>query len=728
MAGARSTDAARRPPVGRDGRQGAAPVDAGARAAQRCSSATTRSPFALIGRWAGGGALIGSEPVAVAGADDDPFALLDEQPAVAADAPPGVRVGGGWFGYLGYELGRRVEPVGAGPPPAAPLPAVRARVLRPPAAPRRATGAGGSRRCGRQPARRGRCASGSTRCERRRAPRRRDRAAFAHRARGVARPSAGRARPRRRGVPRERIHAGDLFQANLCAAARGAPARARRSICSPARRGAADRPCGVPRPARGARSSACRPSCSSSAAGGVVRSAPIKGTRPRPADAATAAAQRGRAGRSAKDRAENVMIVDLVRNDLGRVCAPGSIRVDALRAGARARRRVAPGLGGRRDAARRASATASWCGRRSRPGRSPARRRSPRMEVIAELESHRPRGSTPARSASPARSPGSSSASRSARFEVRGERVWLGVGGGIVADSDPVGRGGRVRGQGRARCSRRSAVARRRATSPAPRRPARPGVARAATGAAPRPGRRRLRDAADRRLGGRWRSRHIGAPARSVARAVCRELPRRSGRRAAGGRRRMRELGATARRLPSRSGRRRAFEVTPLAPPTDPVRLRPAIVPGGLGAHKWVDRRLLERADGCSATAEPLLCDLDGLRARGRARERVHRRAGGRRLTTPPRRAHPARRHARACACARARARLRGGHRADPPGPARRRAGGIRHRSTRRRRAGAAGRAPGQRGCGDGGTGAGAPGRCQSPFGQTCTSRRIGEY
>src|SRR5579862_3567641 len=53
-------------------------------------------PFALIGRWAGGGAVIGSAPVRVASPVEDPFDLLDEQPVVAAGDPPVV--GGGWFG------------------------------------------------------------------------------------------------------------------------------------------------------------------------------------------------------------------------------------------------------------------------------------------------------------------------------------------------------------------------------------------------------------------------------------------------------------------------------------------------------------------------------------------------------------------------------------------------------------------------------------------------------
>ena len=66
------------------------------------------------------------------------------------------------------------------------------------------------------------------------------------------------------------------------------------------------------------------------ARGGVIRTRPIKGTRPRGADAATDEALAAELAADPKERAENVMIVDLMRNDLSRVCVPGSIRVDGL--------------------------------------------------------------------------------------------------------------------------------------------------------------------------------------------------------------------------------------------------------------------------------------------------------------------------------------------------------------------------------------------------------------
>ncbi len=66
------------------------------------------------------------------------------------------------------------------------------------------------------------------------------------------------------------------------------------------------------------------------AAGGRIRTRPIKGTRPRGADAVSDAALAAELVASPKERAENVMIVDLMRNDLSRVCEPGSVRVEGL--------------------------------------------------------------------------------------------------------------------------------------------------------------------------------------------------------------------------------------------------------------------------------------------------------------------------------------------------------------------------------------------------------------
>jgi para-aminobenzoate synthetase component I len=63
---------------------------------------------------------------------------------------------------------------------------------------------------------------------------------------------------------------------------------------------------------------------------GLVKTDPIKGTRPRGRDAAADRALARELFSSAKDRAENVMIVDVLRNDLGRVCRPGSVRVPRL--------------------------------------------------------------------------------------------------------------------------------------------------------------------------------------------------------------------------------------------------------------------------------------------------------------------------------------------------------------------------------------------------------------
>ncbi len=63
---------------------------------------------------------------------------------------------------------------------------------------------------------------------------------------------------------------------------------------------------------------------------GRILARPMKGTAPRGATPEQDAANEERLRKAAKERAENVMVVDLLRNDLSRIAAPGSVRVPRL--------------------------------------------------------------------------------------------------------------------------------------------------------------------------------------------------------------------------------------------------------------------------------------------------------------------------------------------------------------------------------------------------------------
>ncbi len=170
--------------------------------------------------------------------------------------------------------------------------------------------------------------------------------------------------------------------------------------------------------------------------GTTVRTSPIKGTSERSDDPAVAESQRRALAASAKNRAENVMIVDLMRSDLSRVCRPGSVIVPRL-----AEAEAHPGVwhlvsdvcgelsSGQTDAGLIAATFP--------PGSVTGAPKVRAMEVISELEVVPREAYTGAIGyRSPVAGLELNVAIRT--FEFAKGRVWLGAGGGIVAASDPA--------------------------------------------------------------------------------------------------------------------------------------------------------------------------------------------------------------------------------------------------------------------------------------------------
>jgi para-aminobenzoate synthetase / 4-amino-4-deoxychorismate lyase len=580
-------------------------------------------PFALAGDWAGGGGLVGSEPLVVAADDEDPFALLEVQPEVEEGESDAV--GGGWFGYLGYALGAMLEPVPPSPPRPVPLPrfalAFYDHLLR------------------RDPSGRWwfealwsdeRDAALRERLEvltQRVAAGVRERpvrvGAFAPVAPGAAGHVAAVAECR------ERIAAGEIFQANLCLRLEGRWSGDPVYLFARAARTLGPRHAALIAGPWGAVCS-LSPELFLRRRGRRVITEPIKGTAPRLENPKMLAA-------SPKDRAENVMIVDLMRNDLGRVCEYGSVSVAEL-----AEPRPAPGVwhlvstvaGTLRPEAGDAELLRACFP----PGSVTGAPKIQTMRVIAELEATAREAYTGAIGyASPVAGLELNVAIRT--LETKADRIWMGAGGGIVADSDPDAEleeclvkarpvieaaGGRMAGE--------AGVPGAAGGPPAPRGEGRalaaPGGERGAaahprpvfalTGGASRPDAARgvfstmlVLDGAVIDLPA-----HLERLRNSVGELYGRDLPpdlqarvpaaARSHRRA-----RLRIV------IPADGGPE--LEVAPLADPLrrgagatrDPVGLAPALLPGGLGAHKWRDRRLLEDLER-RLGAVPLLVDLDG--------------------------------------------------------------------------------------------------------------------
>ncbi|MBJ7596720.1 aminodeoxychorismate synthase component I [Candidatus Nephthysia bennettiae] len=386
-------------------------------------------PVVLVGSWAGGGAVVASQPLIRLPSGGDPFDALAEVPVIAG--ADGVGVGGGWFGYLGYQLGRRLERVA---PPSGEVPpgsdfdlAFYDSVLRYDAAARswwfeclwteeRAEAL--DQRYLQLQARLSRRSSS-------RVPE-----GFP----GDFRSPGDEAHVERIERVIEHIRAGDVFQVNLCmrleADWSGSPWAAFESAA-----GRLQPPYAAFLGLRESSVISLSPELFLRRRGRVVATRPIKGTSARDADPAIAEGQRRWLLSSEKNRAENVMIVDLMRNDLGRVCRTGSITVPDL-AAAEAHPEIWHLVSRVRGELEPDVSDADLLRACFPPGSITGAPKIRSMQLINQLEpSPRIVYTGAIGYASPLAGLELSVAIRT--FEIRDGTIGLGVGGGIVADSDP---------------------------------------------------------------------------------------------------------------------------------------------------------------------------------------------------------------------------------------------------------------------------------------------------
>jgi para-aminobenzoate synthetase/4-amino-4-deoxychorismate lyase len=566
-------------------------------------------PFALVGEWLGGLTVLGSSPARVAPADCDPFELLDSQPDVAMGAG-GARVGGGWVGWLGYGLGARIEELPPSPPAPIPRPAFslafydhvlvwdgerwwfEALWTRERDAALRQRLAIWRRRLRTLPV----VPDGSDRSDA--APTRFELAgngALGH-LEAVA-------------DCRRRIAAGELYEANLCVRLEA------RSDGDPL--GLFARAVPIARPRFGAFMDgvvSLSPERFMRREGRQVWTEPIKGTRPRVGSGAERSAAREELAASGKDAAEHVMIVDLMRNDLGRVCAYGSVRADPPRVEPHAgvwhlvstvSGRLREGVGD--GELLRASFP---------PGSVTGAPKVQAMKVIAALEATRRELYTGAIGiASPVAGLDLSVAIRT--FELVGPAIWLGAGGAVVADSEPerelaeafdkaagpvAAIGGEVVGPGRDSARVPGDFAGLRLPEPALLHGTRPDPARGVfeTVLVER-GRPVALEQHLERLARSARELYGAAlPPTLLAGAVAAAAQTRE-------RSRLRVLAD-----PDGAVRISVSPAGPLYALQYPARLEPFTLPGGLGAYKWRDRRLFDALAALARGAVPLLVDTDG--------------------------------------------------------------------------------------------------------------------
>jgi para-aminobenzoate synthetase / 4-amino-4-deoxychorismate lyase len=552
-------------------------------------------PFALTGRWAGGGAVLGASPLRVA-AGRGVLAVVDTLPPVDG---PADAVGGGWFGVLGFGLASAVERLPPWPPRTVPGPCavlgLYDHVLRMDTAGRwwfealaGLEGGTGSEALLR---RRDELAA---RLARPPEPR-------PWRLEGMTLRGAG-ADGHRSAVAEcvERIAAGELFQANVCLRLDGSLRGSAADAWAEAARRLG--------PAYGAFVGledgavlSFSPELFLRRTGRQVRTAPIKGTAPRTGDEDSARAAREALAASAKDAAEHVMIVDLMRNDLGRVAEYGSVH-----AAERAQLEPHPGLwhlvGGVEATLRPGVGDGELLRATFPPGSVTGAPKIQSLKVISELEGTAREAYTGAIGfASPVRGLELNVAIRT--LEARGAAAWMGCGGGVVADSVPDAELAEALGKARPVVEALGANV-PPVGAPAPRTaPRLPRIAR------PDPAAGLLETIAVR--GGRAVEveRHLTRLAASAEDLFGLTVP-------AGLRGRVEDSAAACGPVPSRLRivlRRDGGAEVAASPAQDPpseVVLRPVLAAGGLGAHKWADRRPMARLDAPARAG--LVCDMDG--------------------------------------------------------------------------------------------------------------------